>query len=192
MLKSIWRRARHDPSTLIAATGLGAVVAIAFWFAPSALIDPLFLARGLLAGAAAGAVVIGFLVLLVMLDRAADERRRRARSAMVADHDAPPLRAHDLHPDAPPRRPLSAADLETLEPVKWPAFRTSADDDVLELTRPHIVPNRDERPTLRELLTRLELDVERRAAAWPNPSNAPPPVPDQILRDALDDMRRTA
>lgn len=196
MLKSMGRRVRHDPPAMVSAIGLGIIVAAFAWLAATVLgaggvTRPLAALGGGLGMAAA------FLTLLALLDDRARSRRRRAHGAAAADPEAPSLRTYDAHPDAPPRRPLSATDLETLEPVVWPSFRLGADDDVLELTtvvpmRSQPVADLDERPTLRELLARLESGVERRAQGWTDAANAPPPTPDHAFREGLGELRQAA
>ena len=85
--------------------------------------------------------------------------------------EAPALRRHDSHPDAPPRRPIFAvADLGLPE-------------------EPQSIP---------DLLARFERGLERRMARGPRPEDAdgeasePPADVDDALRDALGTLRQMA
>jgi hypothetical protein len=95
-------------------------------------------ARGLLAigaGAMAGAVTWSALFLLVGPGGVFAPRVRAI--ADDDDDEMPVVRRADAHPDAPPRRPLSAAELETLpDEVSFPFDL----DQPLAAFDPHAIP----------------------------------------------------
>lgn len=114
---------------------------------------------------------------------------------------APKLRRADVHPDAPPRRPLFARH-ELGTPLDERVFEAAPahagdapEESVLELdelarfTPAASVPE-PEAPTLSHLMQRLELGLVRRQGSEP-PSASADPV-DGRLENALADLRRMA
>lgn len=115
---------------------------------------------------------------------------------------APKLRRADVHPDAPPRRPLFARD-ELGTPLDDRVFEApatahaddAAENSVLELDElarftPAAPTPEPEAPSLSHLMQRLELGLVRRQGSEPSFVSTDPV--DGRLENALADLRRMA
>lgn len=182
---------------LIGATGLPAVIGAA---AP-----PLgFKARLACGLVGAGTIFAIVYALLRLFDRKrAPQARPRSLAAQV-EPDLPRLRRRDVHPDAPARRPISAArDLGEPAPPEAnetspPAPRTARIDTPAGVERKAAPPPSVTAPSLAEaslddLMRRLEQGLvrgrERRAFARAPQSRSPMP---QVFPDAGDDRLQSA
>ena len=183
---------------LVNATGMSSLI--------SAATPPLGLTARLVIGV--GGAVIAFaaaFVLLRWLDRFASRVPARAKEV----EDAPRLRKRDLHPDAPHRWPISAAEeLGEPEPKVKPVLARGEPAPVpppAPEPQPQPVPVAVETPTppparaagesLDELMARLEEGLARRRspeppAAPPAPATAPPPP--QVFPEPGDDRLQSA
>jgi hypothetical protein len=186
-----------------------AIVFVAF-VAPADLIERLVGATGLpsllpaaapplgltarIALAAIGALAVFGLVfvLLRLLDRTGLEKTEAPVFEPV-DEEAPKLRRRDVHPDAPVRRPISAA-RDLGEPAPPPAPRAPAPIFVAE-PEPGQEPVAAQPETIAQLMARLELGIARRSArpssAAPAPQVFPEPGDDR-LQSAIDSLQRLA
>ena len=121
----------------------------------------------------------------------------------VEEEDAPKLRRRDVHPDAPVRRPISAArDLGEPAPPQAPRMPAPI---VVAQPEPEPAPEPEPEPepepvaaqpeTIAQLMARLELGIARRSArpapAAPAPQVFPEPGDDR-LQSAIDSLQRLA
>lgn len=164
----------------VAATGIANLVAAAQ--------PPLgTTARIVLALTGSVAAFAGAFVLLRWLDRFA----LRAPAPAGVEPEAPRIRKSDAHPDAPPRRPISASrDLGEPAPPARPAPRPAPDPAIASSSVP-AVPAATQ--SLGDLMARLERGLARREQAPPpvaagNPADAPPPSSDR-LQNAIEGLR---
>ena len=153
---------------------------------------------GLAGGLAAFA--LGF-ALLRLIDRTGLERPKRAEAA---GDDMPRLRRRDVHPDAPVRRPISAArDLgEPAPPQPAPAQAPAWLAEPEAAPAPAPAPTASAPASLDDLMARLEQGLARRRSrqifAPPQPQTqpaAPQPFPmagDDRLQSAIDSLQRLA
>ena len=188
---------------LIGASGLPSLIAAAE--------PPLGLTARIAIGLAGALATFGLVVLLLrLLDRSGLDTPRAARMP-VSDDEAPKLRRRDAHPDAPGRRPISAArDLGEPAPPVYsreaaPAWLAEADPVEAVVAEPEPEPVCDPAPepaeaspaSLAELMARLEHGLARRSGrAAPSAPQAPPqvfPEPgDDRLQSAIDSLQRLA
>ena len=146
----------------------------------------------------AGALAVFGLVLL-LLRRLDNKGAARANSAPATDEDMPRLRRRDVHPDAPVRRPISAArDLgEPAPPPVAPAARAPipvwlAGADVVEVEpepEPAPAPEPKAEASLADLMARLERGLARRRTRR---VFAPASQPPQVFPEANDDRLQSA
>jgi hypothetical protein len=149
------------------------------------------------AGAGLGGALAAFglvFALLRLLDRTGFER---PRPAVVADEEAdlPKLRRRDVHPDAPVRRPISAArDLGEPAPPPEPATAPAWLAEPAPAPAPAPEPSAPAR--LDELMARLERGLARRRARHAFVSAPAPQVfpeaGDDRLQSAIDSLQRLA
>jgi hypothetical protein len=182
-------------STIIDGTGLPSLIPAA---AP-----PLGLTARICAGVGGALATFGLVFLLLrLLDRTGFEKVTPPRPA-PADEDAPKLRRRDVHPDAPGRRPISAArDLgepappeppKAAPPPIWLATADPPEPELVAEPEPVIEPARAS-ASLAELMERLERGLTRREAR-PAASTAPqvfPEARDDRLQSAIDSLQRLA
>lgn len=188
---------------MVGASGLPSLIAAAE--------PPLGLTARIAIGGAGAIATFGLVILLLrLLDRSGLDMR--AAGTPEAEEDAPKLRRRDAHPDAPGRRPISAArDLgEPAPPVRprdaAPAWLAEADpvEAVVAEPEPELVPEPVPEPaaepasSLAELMARLERGLARRsgrpaaAAAAQAPPQVFPEAGDDRLQSALDSLQRLA
>lgn len=155
-------------------------------------------------------------LLLRLLDRTGFEKVPAAKPAPI-DEDAPKLRRRDVHPDAPGRRPISAArDLGEPAPPKapkappppiWlaeadpepaaePVFVAESEPEPEPVIEPEPQPAPAPAPasSLGELMERLERGLARHESR-PAPAAAPqvfPEARDDRLQSAIDSLQRLA
>lgn len=159
---------------------------------------------------ATGALLISALVyfLLRMLDRIGLDRSK-------AEDEGPRLRRRDAHPDAPVRRPISAARDFGEPAIPTPSEATlprwlpeedigqpAQDEPVACVEMPVRAADREEvsapAPGLAELMQRLERGLARRAsppveeALAETPPQVFPEAPDDRLQNAIDSLQRLA
>jgi hypothetical protein len=189
---------------LVEASGLPSILAAAE--------PPLGLKARAGVGLAGALAAFGLVFLLLrLLDRTGLERARPA-PPVDADSDMPKLRRRDVHPDAPVRRPISAArDLGEPAPPPAPARAPPAPAWLAE-PEAAAAPERAPQPKaatapepaapagLDELMARLEQGLARRRAP---PAFAPampqtpapqvfPEAGDDRLQSAIDSLQRLA
>lgn len=192
-------------SQIVSATGLPSLFAAAQ--PPLGLTARIALALG-------GALVTFGLVffLLRLLDRSGLDSPREKPAAQPEDGEAP-RRRRDYHPDAPVRRPISAArDLGEPAPPTPPKPVVPAWLDEAEpvaAPEPVVAPEPEPAPepvaemptSIAGLMERLEQGLARRqprrgAPAFPAASSAQPQVfpeaPDDRLQSAIDSLQRLA
>lgn len=150
----------------------------------------------------AGALAVFGLVFL-LLRRLDHKGAARANPAPATDEDMPRLRRRDVHPDAPVRRPISAArDLgEPAPPPIAPAAKAPtpvwlAGADVVE-PAPESEPEPKAEASLADLMARLERGLARRRtrqlfAAAPQPPQVFPEAGDDRLQSAIEGLQRLA
>jgi len=135
--------------------------------------------------------------LLRLLDRTGFERPTPA--VVDEEADLPKLRRRDIHPDAPVRRPISAArDLgepaPPPEPVKAPAWL--AEPAPAPVPAPAPAPEPSAPARLDELMARLERGLAgrraRHAFASPPAPQVFPEAGDDRLQSAIDSLQRLA
>jgi hypothetical protein len=213
MFRGVGRNALDLP-----VAGLAAAAAVFFAFAmPQELLSQIVSATGLpslfaaaqpplgltarIAIALVGALVTFGLVffLLRLLDRSGLEKP----AAEPEDGEAP-RRRRDYHPDAPVRRPISAArDLgepAPPEPPKAPVpiWLDEAEPEPAAVVEPEPEPAPAEMPTsIAALMERLEQGLARRQPRRESPTFAPQPqvfpeAPDDRLQSAIDSLQRLA
>lgn len=165
----------------VEATGLSSVL--------SAAQPPLgTTARLLIAAAGALASFAGAFALLRWLDRFAS--RGSVSNQAVPSADTPRIHRADAHPDAPPRRPISAArDLgEPASPSRSPMAEPEAMPDTESVPAP-LAPT-----SLGDLMSRLEQGLAKREAQTPAVARAsaaaPAPAPsNDRLQSAIEGLR---
>jgi hypothetical protein len=179
---------------MVGASGLPSLIAAAE--------PPLGLTARIAIGAAGAIATFGLVILLLrLLDRSGLDMRP-ARTP-EAEEDAPRLRRRDAHPDAPGRRPISAArDLgEPAPPVRprdaAPAWLAVAEPEPESEPEPVPEPAAEPASSLAELMARLERGLARRAgrpaaAAAHAPPQVFPEAGDDRLQSALDSLQRLA
>jgi hypothetical protein len=147
-------------------------------------------------GGALGTFGLVFL-LLRLLDRTGFEKVSAPRPVEI-DQEAPKLRRRDVHPDAPGRRPISAArDLgepAPPEPPKSAAPIWLAEPEPVAAPEPVIEPEPAPASSLGELMERLERGLARRESR-PAVATAPqvfPEARDDRLQSAIDSLQRLA
>jgi hypothetical protein len=210
----------HNLLDLAVASLAGLAVAFLAFAAPAAMLDGLVAATGLpsvlsaaappLGGTARIAIgVVGGLAAFAMafavlrwLDRFA---RPSARPTLRAEPDAPRLRRRDLHPDAPPVRPIQAVrdfgDPAAAELPAWIAPEVASEDtaseDIIVPETAAPAPQPPAEPaTLAELMARLETGLARRHT--PTQRRAAPAAPerhapsDDRLQSAIESLQRLA
>jgi hypothetical protein len=166
----------------------------------SAAAPPLGLKARLAIGLVGALAVSGCAYLLLRwLDRLST-RPVRAAPVLAVEPEAPRLRRRDLHPDAPPRPPISATrEFGEPAPPRWMAPECVAEivapepesEPEPEPEAPALLPPREE--TIAALMARLEEGLARRAAAAPAPPRpAPPPTQPQVFPEADDDRLQSA
>lgn len=129
-------------------------------------------------------------MLLRWLDRFASRPVEQA-SVPVAGAASPRLNRADSHPDAPPRRPISASrDLGEPAPSR-PSTQWLED---LQTPAAPPAPGASSPARLGDLMARLEQGLAKRASASPVPTavRAPPPAADDRLQGAIDSLQRLA
>lgn len=170
---------------------------------------PLGLTARIAIGAAGALATFGLvIVLLRLLDRSGLDAPRAPRPAASED-GVPRLRRRDAHPDAPVRRPISAArDFGEPAPPVRPRDATPAwlaEPDPAEAASPAPEPTPVPEPaaieapvaepavesasSLPELMERLERGLARRAG---RPAAAAPHAPPQVFPEAGDDRLQSA
>jgi hypothetical protein len=181
-------------SGMVGASGLPSLLAAAE--------PPLGLTARIAIGLAGALATFGLvIVLLRLLDRSgldADKPVPAPAPVAEADDDALKLRRRDSHPDAPVRRPISAArDLGEPAPPVTPRHAPPAPEPLPE-PAPVAAEAPAERPSsLPDLMERLERGLARRAGRpAPTAPQAPPqvfPEPgDDRLQSAIDSLQRLA
>jgi hypothetical protein len=142
-------------------------------------------------GLAGGLAAFGLVfALLRLIDRTGLERPKREAGA---EADMPRLRRRDVHPDAPVRRPISAArDLGEPAPPPQaapgaPAWLTEAEGVRAPVRAP--VPAA---ATLTDLMARLEQGLARRRTRQLFAPAASPPLAPQVFPQAGDDRLQSA
>ena len=186
---------------IVGATGLPSILAAAE--------PPLGLTARIAIGGAGALLTFGLVFLLLrLLDRSGLNGRREAPEAAPGD-EAPRLRRRDVHPDAPVRRPISAArDLGEPAPPGPPRAVTPLwlDETAPAAAEPQPEPEIQPQPapaaelpsSLDELMARLEQGLARRRSASAGPAlpETPPQVfpeaPDDRLQSAIDSLQRLA
>lgn len=145
--------------------------------------------------AAAGAIVtfVAAFALLRWLDRFAGREAAPAQARPASD--APRVHRADAHPDAPPRRPISA--MRDLGEPAPPSRPRAAEPKPLvegqaprraELVLPAAAPT-----SLGDLMARLERGLARREAEAPAAPRAPvPPPSNDRLQSAIEGLRALA
>jgi hypothetical protein len=124
--------------------------------------------------------------LLRLLDRTGFEKPRPA-PAVPEEADMPRLRRRDVHPDAPVRRPISAArDLGEPAPPQEPV-RTAANP--VWLAEAQVEPEAAGNASLDDLMARLAQGLARRRT---RPAFAPQPPAPQVFPEAGDDRLQSA
>jgi hypothetical protein len=210
----------HNLLDLAVATLAGLAVAFLAFAAPADILDNLVtmtglpsllpaaapplggtarIAIGVLGGLAAFAIAF---TVLRWLDRFA---RPSARPTLRAesDDDAPRLRRRDLHPDAPPVRPIQAVrdfgDPAAAELPAWIATEAASDEVTApdsSAPNPQPLQSTHEPATLAELMARLEDGLARRH--MPTHRREAPAAPDlrapsdDRLQSAIDSLQRLA
>lgn len=164
---------------LVRASGLPAIL--------SAAEPPLgFTARAGVGLAGALAAFVLVFALLRLLDRSGFEKSRPAAAA-PEDADMPRLRRRDVHPDAPVRRPISAArDLGEPAPPPEPV-KTAATP--VWLAEAQAEPEAPAEVSLDDLMERLARGLARRRTRQPF---VPPPPAPQVFPEAGDDRLQSA
>jgi len=140
-------------------------------------------------GLAGGLAAFGFVfALLRLIDRTGFERPKRED---VAEADMPRLRRRDVHPDAPVRRPISAArDLGEPAPPPQPAPAAAAPAWLAEAD---VVPEPAAAPaSLPDLMARLERGLARRRTSQRFVPAAPAAAAPQVFPQAGDDRLQSA
>jgi len=166
-------------------------------------------ARIALGGAGGIATFAIAFLLLRWIDRLS-ARPARAAPVLVPEPGAPRLRRRDVHPDAPPRPPISAArDLGEPAPPEHPIALSEPEPEPApvaadifveeprgEIPRPAPISRQD---SLTDLMGRLERGLVRRAtlvAPVPVAANATPQVfpspSDDRLASAIENLQRLA
>jgi hypothetical protein len=216
MFRGVGRNALDLP-----VAGLAAAAAVFFAFAmPQDVLSQIVSATGLpslfaaaqpplgltarIAIALFGALVTFGLVffLLRLLDRSGLDGGREQPAAAPEEGEAP-RRRRDYHPDAPVRRPISAArDLGEPAPPEMP--RAAAPPVWLDEAAPVAAPEPEPEPVPAEmptsiaaLMERLEQGLARRQPPRPAAPRAPAPqvfpeAPDDRLQSAIDSLQRLA
>jgi hypothetical protein len=154
-------------------------------------------------GGALGAFGLVFL-LLRLLDRTGFEKVSEPRPA-EPDEDAPKLRRRDVHPDAPGRRPISAArDLGEPAPPEpprsapAPIWLAEPEPEPVAEAEPVVEPAAVIEPapasSLGELMERLERGLARREthSAAATAPQVFPEARDDRLQSAIDSLQRLA
>lgn len=164
---------------------------------------PLGLTARFAIGAAGALATFGLVILLLrLLDRSGLDTPRPARAA-GPEEDAPKRRRRDSHPDAPVRRPISAArDLGEPAPPGRPReaapFWMAEPEPAAEiepaaaaLEEPAADPELAIEPasSLPELMERLERGLARRSG---RPAASVPHAPPQVFPEAGDDRLQSA
>jgi hypothetical protein len=195
---------------LVSATGLPHLLAAAE--------PPLGFKARLMIGIAGAAASFGLAYLLLRLLDSAGSGKAKPEREPDFDEDMPRLRRRDFHPDAPARRPISAArDFgepapPPLEPARapTPAWFAEAEPEVLELgpeAEPAIAPEFPPEPepepepapepvaeaSLADLMRRLEQGLARRRTpqVFPSAPRQQAPAP-QVFPEAGDDRLQNA
>lgn len=150
-------------------------------------------------GGALGSFGLVFL-LLRLLDRSGFEKVSAPRPVGI-DEEAPKLRRRDVHPDAPGRRPISAArDLGEPAPPEPPRstpppiWLAEAPPEPVAEPEPVVAPEPAPASSLGELMERLERGLARRESR-PAAATAPqvfPEARDDRLQSAIDSLQRLA
>jgi hypothetical protein len=151
-------------------------------------------------GGAFGAFGLVFL-LLRLLDRTGFEKESASRPVEI-DEEAPKLRRRDVHPDAPGRRPISAArDLGEPAPPERPKsapppiWLAEAEPEPVAEPQPVVAPEPAPASSLGELMERLERGLARRETRPAAAAAAPqvfPEARDDRLQSAIDSLQRLA
>lgn len=150
-------------------------------------------ARLLLAVAGALSVFVGAFALLRWLDRFAS----RAPVRVEVPAETPRIHRADAHPDAPPRRPISAArDLGEPAPPSQPRTIEPAPEPVAVSAPARSAPV-PASASLTDLMARLERGLAKREAGEPTmpsvPEAATPPPPsNDRLQSAIEGLRSLA
>jgi hypothetical protein len=181
----------------VTASGLPGVLAAA---AP-----PLGAKARIVLGLGGGAIAFGVVFALLRgLDRLT-ARPPRAVPVLAPEPPAPRLRRRDLHPDAPPRPPVSAtrdlgepappeAPAGTVAPAPETGFEIEAEAEAEIEAGPPAPVSRQE--SLTDLMARLEQGLTRRVRARrPSPAGAPrvfPDPSDDRLASAIENLQRLA
>jgi len=149
-------------------------------------------------GLAGGLAAFGFVfALLRLIDRTGLERPQREA---VVETDMPRLRRRDAHPDAPVRRPISAA-RDLGEPAPPPQPAPAAPAAPAWLAEAEAIPApAAAAASLADLMARLEQGLARRRTRQPfapaaSPAAAPPVFPqagDDRLQSAIESLQRLA
>lgn len=189
---------------LVAATGLPSFI--------HAAAPPLGLKARLAIGVTGGAVTFAFAFLLLRAIDRLTTRPVRAAPVLAPEPEAPRLRRRDLHPDAPPRPPISAIrDLGEPAPPEAPLARPACEPVVEEApsasaeeapaaspaaSAPEPVRRQD---SLADLMARLERGLADRAARTAPQASVAAPEPqvfpslsDDRLAGAIENLQRLA
>lgn len=144
-------------------------------------------ARLLMAVVGAATAFTAAFTLLRWLDRFA--ARPSAPAATASQVDTPRIHRADAHPDAPPRRPISAArDLGEPAPPAVPAPQVAP---VVEQPAAAIVLPKAAPESLGTLMARLERGLAKRESEGPVKA-APPPASNDRLQSAIEGLRALA
>lgn len=142
-------------------------------------------ARLLMAVVGAFATFAAAFALLRWLDRFAS--RSPAPVEVLASVEAPRIHRADAHPDAPPRRPISAArDLGEPAPPSRPQPAEVKPAPAIEHPLPAAAP-----ASLGDLMARLERGLAKREGVQPVPASVPAPSNDR-LQSAIEGLRALA
>jgi hypothetical protein len=149
-------------------------------------------ARVLLAVSGALAAFVLAFALLRWLDGFAGRPPVPVSVDVAPESDAPRIHRADAHPDAPPRRPISAArDLGEPAPPSRPAV--PAFEEVAAASVVRAPPSTAPSASLTDLMVRLERGLAKREGAEPATSSKPdaaPPVPsNDRLQSAIEGLR---
>jgi hypothetical protein len=178
-------------SQIVSATGLPSLFAAAQ--------PPLGLTARIAIALFGAAITFGLVFFLLrLLDRSGLEKP----VAESEDGEAP-RRRRDYHPDAPVRRPISAArDLGEPAPptpprAPAPVWLDEAKPEPETVVEPEPAPPAEMPTSIAALMERLEQGLARRQPRREPPAFAPPPqvfpeAPDDRLQSAIDSLQRLA
>jgi hypothetical protein len=190
-------------SQIVGATGLPSLFAAAQ--------PPLGLTARIAIALGAAAITFGLVFFLLrLLDRSGLDSGREKPAAAPEEEGEAPRRRRDYHPDAPVRRPISAArDLGEPAPPEppraaAPVWLDEAEPEPVAVIEPEPEPEPEAEPAPAEmptsiaaLMERLEQGLARRQPRRESPAFAPPPqvfpeAPDDRLQSAIDSLQRLA